>query len=847
KKNSGLHNTPDREYIPTANLFIPSASAFIGGIAWTVTGITPSTTTAWSILSILALIIVLTSPFPISRTTRFLLLPLFFLIGLVLTNPVQPPKNDPEHLYSQVPVRQEMTLFGTLTKCPTENNEESRLIMSVDGFLLPQADSPTPSQGLIRLTLRGKLPEDLLPGDRFAARAKISRTRSFSNPGGFNYTEFLGSKGIWLTGWIGAPSLIMEVHNLSPPSLAQRLRYMPERIRFTISRFLNTTLDSRMSGLYKSILIGDRSGADPALLENFKAAGCMHLLAISGIHMALLAFLSIMTLKWLLTRSTTIILHLSALKLASFATLIPLLGYALVAGFQPPVVRALIMTTVFVFALLSDRQWSVINNIFIAALIILASNPNTLFTASFQLSFSAVLAIALICPKIRPLLSTPVDNAVPTRHLTRLKNWAIASIAVSVVASLGTMPLLLYHFNRFSLFSPISTLIVEPFLCFWSLILGLTACLAIPFSPSAASFIFHLGTLGLKASDAITQFFASLPGSSLWLPTPFPVEIALFYLFLASCVFWRKSRFIRLAGILSLVFLVSIPTAVYIRGNFSKQTEVTFLDVGQGSSAFIKMPGGAAFLIDGGGPQSLRFNIGSKIIAPYLWRQRISRLDGVIISHPHADHYNGLEFIFRRFRPKALWTNGEQGDDPEYRKLLHLAEHLDIPIQIPKEDTVLFTKGETSLRSIAALHTTNLPPDRPDSDPNNRSLVIRLDSGPGSFLFAGDIYKKDEIRLIQEGKNLDADVLLAPHHGSRTSGSNDFLKAVSPDCMVISAGPYRTGVFPDEKLLERAKKAGIRVFNTAEVGAIRFMEEKSSLKVLKLLTTTTDQADSSIQ
>jgi competence protein ComEC len=227
--------------------------------------------------------------------------------------------------------------------------------------------------------------------------------------------------------------------------------------------------------------------------------------------------------------------------------------YALIAGFNIPVLRALLMTIVFILAILFDRPGNLINHILLAALLILIWQPGAIFTASFQLSFSAVIAIALIYPLLYRFLfpethttpsrcvkpgskvKTPQSSIIHKIPETFLK-WVLAGVALTAAAMLGTFPLLLFHFNRFSLVAPFTNLLVEPLICFWSLIIGLIASLCIPLFPALAKVLFATGSVGLIVAERICAFFSSLSYASLWLPTPSPVEIILTYLFLLSSV-----------------------------------------------------------------------------------------------------------------------------------------------------------------------------------------------------------------------------------------------------------------------------------------------------------------------
>jgi competence protein ComEC len=756
------------------------------------------------------------------RTASFLLGPLFFLLGFQHAVPALAPPTDPAHIFNQISNRSEpVVIAGVLQECPQIESTRSRLLMRVESVRYASGQERL-ATGLVLLTVAGPPPFWLVPGGRFMAKTVLAVANSYGTPGAFDYQRFLAHRDIWLTGWVASPALLIELQQLPPPSFLSRLRYEPERIRYRIGQFIESELPSATAGLYKAILIGDRSGVPPKTLEQFKATGTMHLLAISGLHMGLLAAMLIGTLGWLLRRSTRLILYLPVWKITALVAVIPLAGYALIAGFQAPVVRALIMTMVFLLAVLADRQWHVSTNIAIAALIMLIWQPVKLLTVSFQLSFAAVIAISLILPRLWSLLS-PGPAATLT---TKCKGRVLAALAVSVAATLGTLPLLLFYFNRFSPVSPLATLVVEPFLCLWALTAGLLACLLLPLSAGLAGLLLKTGAVGLTVSDWLTAAFATLPFSSVWFSTPSGFEIAgLFILPVALCLRKRFQITGPLVG-LALLLLIAPSLVLQMKQRFDQHTRVTVLDIGQGSAVLIELPGGGAVLIDGGGYRSERFDPGEGIIAPFLWRKRITRLDAVVISHPHADHYNGLPFIIERFQPGIIWLNGRPGTEQNYQLLLELAAAADIPIRVPEAGTVLFAGEEYRLVNIAALH---LGDGRPD--PNEESLVLRLEHGNISFLFPGDIGVESEKKLLAEYGDLKVDVLLAAHHGSPGSNSPEFLTAVAPCYLPVavgSSGSFHTRV---ERQMELWRQQGIIPLPTAACGTVTFSTDGRQLHV----------------
>ena len=843
---------------------------FAAGICWAGTLHPPAELLLFSILLLVGLLFIIHKRKPKQHKflTYLLVGILFFLLGLQHAKIYLNPPPDPTHVYNLIDNLDSVTLDGILQKYPSvinsESGAETRLLMRVKSIYQPsgqrrQTQKNTRASGLVLLTMDGLLPKDLKPGSRFLVKTNLSRVSTFSTPGSFNYKKYLANQSIFIKGWIQNPDHILKLHPIEPSYLESTitiLKYLPERIRYHIADFLNQTLNQPARGLYKAILIGDRNDVPASVLENFTGAGCIHILAISGMHMGLLTLVTIAVLTWLLKRSTWLLLHTPVLKIAVAIALLPLLFYALIAGFNIPVLRALLMTIVFILAILFDRPGNLINHILLAAFLILAWKPEAIFTASFQLSFSAVIAIALIYPivyrffsqepqtvpflaakpgpKTKPS-STSVIHKIPGTFL----HWLLAGIALTTAAMLGTFPLLLFHFNRLSLIAPLSNLLVEPLICFWSLIIGIVACLAIPLLPALAKYVFVAGSFGLIISEKICAFFASLPYAVLWLPTPTPVEISITYLFLLSSVFalhlaGKQRLYSFMIALFFLCSLVAAPALTTTTKQSSGSASVTFLDVGHGASILLQLPENKTILIDGGGAESDRFDIGERVIGPFLWNQKLSRLDTVVVTHPHADHYNGLPFILNRFRPKELWINGIAKHEMEYRELLDLASRLGIETRIAKADDTLFQAGPTRLLCIHSGLAPAYPADNfkqdISSDPNDLSLVLRLETNSKSFLFPADISGKMAETLVKEGRKLKADVLMAPHHGSSSSFSRAFIETVAPEYIAISAGRNNPFNIPAKSFYALQKK-GIKILSTGRDGTITFKVKNGEIMV----------------
>lgn len=745
-----------------------------------------------------------------------LLLLFFYLLGFTHCLNYLSPPGDGHHLANLAVDNQELCLTGSLIQKPVSRDNRQKITLEVDHVLYPGGSKLLPAEGRVLLTIPGNPPADLCPGERYLARAKLSEVRNFGTPGAFDYQGHLATQSIWVTGWVKNPALIRQIRGPFSPGFFTGIRCLPESLRGDLEKFLDRSLDQSRSGVYKALLIGERSGIAPRLLESYKQTGIIHLIAISGTHLGLLAYLCTIFYGFILSRSVRLMLSVNTRKIVLLLSGLTVIGYSAITGFQPPVVRSLIMTLIFLAAHLLDRQWCTFNNLAAAALVILIFQPLSLGTASFQLSFTAAAAIILTAQQFPAFLKSGADHPLPARFGKRL----LCGMMISTAASIATAPILLYHFNQVSLLSPVSTLLIAPLLCFWALPAGL---LAIPFHsllPQLSLMLVNLGSWGIALANFITALLAEIPGASLHATTPGFPEIIAFYLLLLSLPGWKKGPGYRAAAILAALLLAGIFVFAAVEEKFAPRARVSFLDVGQGNAVILEFPAGGAVLLDGGGPFSERFNVGERIIAPFLWKQGISRLEQIAVSHPHADHYNGLPYLIRHFKPKILWINGESSTDPLYEEILQAAGRSGVEIRQPGEGEILYTMAGYSLRNLGS---GDLPKNKPvknetNAEINNRSLVLRLDGPNLSFLFPGDIEREREEMLLKNQPDLKAEVLLAPHHGHKNSGTRRFMDAVAPDYIIVSSDRKDFRRNGDEL----GKETSAVLLHTARHGTITF-------------------------
>lgn len=748
------------------------------------------------------------------------------------------PPAGPDTIYQVAADRRETVLIGAVDEMPRHDGQTSQFILRVLSYS-PQLDGQlVPVQGKILLRANGPLPHSCAPGNHIAVRAAIERPRPATTPGTFDYSAYLARNGIWASGFIRAPEAITEVDTgqIQSPiaTFWHLLRYLPESMRYSIGSFLDSHLAPQQAALYRAVLIGDTSKLQPETLEHFKASGTFHILAISGSHIAVISLFSFTVLYWLLRRSEYLMLRVNVRKIALLCCIPTIFLYSFLAGGNSPVLRSVLMSGTAALAFCVDRPKSWTGLILLAAFLILLVHPQELFTASFQLSFAAVICIVAIGRLIEKKI--PPDSPQQEKRQSLLRSgarWLAVAVLVCCAASLGTAPLLIYYFNRMPLYGIPSTLLVEPLISLWALLLALLALPLIQFAPVLAAALFRFGAVGLSAAENISEWFASLPANTLWFVTP-PIWLCVAYFVGLAGVIWQLSRnrspVFSLLAVIACAGMFFLPVSQFFQPAHHRCT-VSYIDVGQGSASLLETPEGKRILVDGGGSSFSKESVGSRIIAPFLWQKGISKIDMIINTHPDADHYNGLTFITEHFSPRLVWVSSEATGDANYAKFLESVAASGAKIISPAAgDSVPF--GTTQVSCLFNPAKTESLISR------NHGLIIRVTHGQSSFLFPGDSDEQLEQQLVQSALIEPSTILLAAHHGSRSSNSSAFLKAVAPKLLIVSAGNNENGSFPHERLRRYCKDNSLPLFTTREVGSMEFRQEGNSSSLLRLTDTT---------
>ncbi|MEN8142494.1 MAG: DNA internalization-related competence protein ComEC/Rec2 [Thermodesulfobacteriota bacterium] len=795
-------------------LALPAASFAAGIVSCRYLFVLPE----YSVVAALVLALTLLfSRFGASTLVRALLITaIFFMVGNVHLHHSQSPLPAKSMAGYPLAGAAEAIVAGRLLDAPSYNGRNGKFVLAAERIKPPgQPERTFTERILCRTTFQ--LPATIEPGTRLLIRTSLAKPSLPGTPGTFDYRQYLADRNIHLTGFIRAKAELSAYYNTAAPDkpLAS-LAFLPQLLRHRANKAINKTkISSRLKGLYKAIITGERYEMAPDILDNFKKSGGVHLLAISGMHMALLALLCGVIFNLILLRSETITLRWPVRKISALLALLVMALYATISGMQPPVVRSFIMAAALIVAFIIDRPGSLLNILALAALLILAWDPVSLFSASFQMSFAAVAGIIFFAETLR----SKEDDKKSDSLVTKITRPLITTVNISLIALLATAPISIYYFHQISILSPLTTPFAAPLICFWSLPLGLAGLLCSILSPELGAALFRLGSFGLAAADNLTAFLASFPYGAHVLTPPTLVRIAAYYLLAGFLLFRPATNMTKGVIAVFLILLLAVPSAGFYLKKQQDLPRVTFIDIGQGSATLLEMPGEVNILIDGGGSASERFDPGEQIIAPFLWQRKIKTLAAIVITHAHQDHYNGLEFIIRNFKPAVIWANGSAPKSIAYQNILRSAEIAGATIKVPVEDSIISSCGPAKLTCLSDLHLRKSP----DLSENNRSLVLKLQAPGLNIIFPGDIEAEDGQHLIKkQGDNLNSDILLAPHHGSRFSAGYQLVQETKPQWVVVSASAIKKDFFPDPDFAIWLKEKKIKMITTGDYGSVTF-------------------------
>jgi len=731
----------------------------------------------------------------------FVFLALGALLGL---RAARPQALDPA-LASAIASDDPRLIEAVVERGPEDSGTGARLIVALENI------DGVAATGTLALAVSNGWP-DFGPGETIACRARLRALRGTRNPGLPDPVLALRAIGIDALG--GVPTA-GAIRRLAEPSGAG-----PRRAAYLARRALRAAIDGRVGGeagaFLKTAVLGDRRGVAPEVEEGFRAAGATHVLSVSGLHLAAVAALFFLIVRATASRIPRLPLYLDPRAIAAAASLPAIAFFTLLTGEAVATERSALMLGIGMGAFLVGRPASAGPTIAAAALILLVARPLQIFDISLQLSVASVAGIALLSSRLGP-------GAARAEGLRRRAlRWLWSFGAATAAATAATGPLVAHCFGEVAPLAPLGNLALVPLVELAVVPLGLAGATAGALWTPLGRPPLALAAAAARLALAIAAAFRA--HAPLWVCRA-PNGLETFALTAAGGLALGalgsdagRRRKLAVAALACALVAGSSLIVRDLRRRTSRALTVTFLDVGQGDAAVIEAPGGAAMLIDGGGTRDGLFDTGARIVEPFLRARGIGRLQIVALSHPHPDHLNGLFRVLERFEVGAFWSSGDDGRNPEYRRLVALARDRGIPTP----EVVPLPLGGARLEPLGPYLDDRVGAP-PGLSVNDASLVLRVVFAGRSLLFPGDLESDGEGELVGRralGQAVAADVLKVPHHGSRTSSSDELLDAVAPKLAVISLGWHNQFHFPAPEVLARYAGAGTRVLRTDRDGAV---------------------------
>lgn len=713
------------------------------------------------LVTALPLLPLLARPFPRPLPAGLLWLPAGFLWALfqahLLLDENLPPRAEGVDLW----------LEGRIASLPARTPRRVRFELAVDSARLAATGQPVAMVSRVRLSWYGRFP-DLVPGETWRLRVRLKRPHGFRNPGGFDYERWLFRHGIRATGYVRADP--------GNRRLATARGDVVNRLRHGLRQRLEAWLpDTPAAGLLQALVVGDRSDIGEQEWAVLRATGTNHLMAISGLHIGLLAGLGFWLGRWLWRFSGRGLLWLPAPRFGVLTALFLATGYAALAGFSVPTQRALIMAAVGLLALWRYRRVASGQTLGLALLLVLAFDPLAVLDPGLWLSFAAV---GLIFYGLQGRLRA----AGRLGQALRVQWWI----------SLGLLPLLLLLFGQASLISPLANLLAVPLVGLLVVPLALLGSLPGLIWPVGGEFLLAAGTWLMQGILSGLGILAGWPYAQWGGAT---VSGLATVLALAGMLLLLMPRGMpgRFAGALLLLPLLFPPSS----GPPPGQADFTLLDVGQGLAAVVRTRG-HVLIYDTGPRFGPDFEAGSAVVVPFLRAAGIGKIDRLLISHGDSDHRGGAAAILRAL-PVADFLASRR---------LTIGGRRSRPCRAGEGwewDGVRFD----------LLH-----PQAGEGRGNDASCVLRVAAAGRVLLLTGDIERPAERRLVRRlGTALRADVLVAPHHGSRSSSSPAFLEAVRPRWVLFPVGYRNRYGFPDPRVRARYAQRRVRMLASAACGA----------------------------
>ncbi len=603
-------------------------------------------------------------------------------------------------------------------------------------------------------------------GDLIYLEGKLEIPKIATNYKGFDYRQYLKTKKI-------QGIVIADNVKILKAKYKNNLIYQMQK---KIKAIIKEKLPSETGDLLLAILLGDKKDLSEQIQINFKNSNLSHMLAVSGAHVSYI----IIGLTYITQNS------IMGKRKARVFCIFFLIIFMAITNFTPSVTRACIMAILTLVSEILYKKADIYTNISISALIILLYNPYSLLDLGFQLSFGGTIGIVIFMRFIKKKQEEP-------KLLNYIKQMALVSICANIII----IPIIMNNFNTVSLTFLVSNILASPILAI-IVIVGFSIIIISIISHSLSNLlVFWLNPI-LNLLIKISSFCSKLPFAKILVVTPYIFNILFYYTIILYLVNYNNlKQFIKKKTVILLSIILILSNFIFYI--LPQDLKIYFIDVGQGDSTLIVTPSKKTILIDGGGSES--FDVGEKVLLPYLLDRRIRKIDYIMISHFDTDHCKGIFTVIENLKVKNIIISKQAEKSENYKKFKEIVAN--------KKINIILVKAGDKIKIDKYIYFKILFPTEKlimQNPLNNNSIVSQLNYKSFKMLFTGDIEEiaEKEILNLQKDK-LKSTILKVAHHGSNTSSTQEFINSVKPELALIGVGKNNTFGHPSECVVEKLR------------------------------------------